>query len=188
MNRAVFLDRDGTINIDYGYISDEGDISYFPDVFSSLLRLQTGGFKLIVVSNQGGIALGYLDPETSGRINKRVVSDFAREGIIISGVYTCPHHPRGGAKWNDPDCRCRKPRPGMLKDAAAEHDIDLKASFMVGDKITDVGAGRNAGCSTVLVLTGQGKQALSERQSWEYLPDFIADNLKEAADHILGES
>jgi histidinol-phosphate phosphatase family protein len=150
MKPAVFLDRDGTLLTERGYLSDPAKIYFYPSVIPALRRLKKAGFRLIVVTNQSGVGRGYFSLATLGRINRRFLSLLRAKGVVLDGIYFCPHAPGAG-------CRCRKPKPYLLNRAAARWKIPLSASFVVGDQMTDVGLARAAGAQPVLVLTGSGR-------------------------------
>ncbi len=138
MTRALFLDRDGTLIVDTGYPRDPALVELLPSAVDMLLELQKT-FTLIIISNQSGIGRGLISEAEAAAVHARVIELFAAEGVTFAGAYYCPHGP-------DEGCRCRKPAPGLLEDAAREHGIDLATSIMIGDKPSDVAAGRAAGC------------------------------------------
>ena len=144
--RAVFLDRDGTIIVDRGYLADPDGVALLPGAVTALRTLRARGYALVVVSNQSGIARGLIRPDEHARVAARVVELLASEGVPLDAAYYCPHGPDDG-------CACRKPAPGMLRQAAEAHCIDLTASLMVGDKASDLEAGRAAGCKTAFLGT-----------------------------------
>lgn len=136
--RALFLDRDGVINVDHGYVARAQDFEPVEGVFDALRAAAAKGYLLVVVTNQSGIGRGYFSQEDYDRLEGHMRQLFASEGIDLAGIYHCPHDPAAA-------CQCRKPEPGMLLRAAREHEIDLAQSVMVGDKLTDVAAGQAAG-------------------------------------------
>ena len=138
MTRALFLDRDGTLIVDVGYPRDPALVELLPSAADMLRDLQQT-FTLIIISNQSGIGRGLITEAEAAAVHARVIELFAAEGVTFAGSYYCPHAP-------DAACRCRKPAPGLLEDAAHEHGIDLARSIMIGDKPSDVAAGRAAGC------------------------------------------
>ena len=144
MRRAVFLDRDGTLMEDRGYLADPVGVRLLAGAAEALRSLRKSGALLVLVSNQSGIARGLIRHEQHERVHERFRELLAAEGVVLDGCYYCEHGP-------DEGCGCRKPRPGMLHAAAREHGIDLAASIMVGDKASDVAAGRAAGCTTALL-------------------------------------
>lgn len=154
--RAVFLDRDGTINVEVQYLSRVEDFQFIPGVPFALKRLKEAGFLLVVVTNQSGIGRGYYDEAALDAIHEHMHADLASFGISIDACYFCPHHPEHATGDYRRECACRKPFPGMLVQAAQDLDIDLSRSYMIGDKLADVEAGINAGCTSIMVLTGYG--------------------------------
>ena len=174
MRRAVFLDRDGCVIEDVGFLTEPDQIRILPGAVEGLRRVHEAGFELVIVSNQSGVARGYLDELRLAEINERLTAILLGEGIPIVGVYCCPHHPEGAVARYAVDCDCRKPKPGMLLRAAREHELDLSASAMVGDSVRDVEAGKAAGCR-LGILIGEEPHA-----SWPVVRD-----LADAADVIL---
>lgn len=150
MTRALFLDRDGTLTIDVGYPRDPALVEVIPGAIEALRELQAT-WKLVIISNQSGVARGLITDAEMNAVHARVVEVFAAGGVRFAGAYYCPHAVDAG-------CRCRKPAPGMLLDAAAELGIDLASSAMVGDRQSDLDAGRNAGVPT-LIMFGSWAQA-----------------------------
>ncbi len=156
MDRAVFLDRDGTINVEIEFLHLPEEFRFIPGAPQAIRLLNEAGFRVIVVTNQSGIARGYYDEAAVIRLHGFVDSQLARFGARIDAYYFCPHHPEYGIGDYGTECDCRKPGPGMLLRAAADFSLDLHASFMVGDKLADIRAGLNAGCRPMLVRTGYG--------------------------------
>lgn len=152
MRPAVFLDRDGTIIEDEGYLADASRVRLLPGVIPALRSFRERGMMLVVVSNQSGIPRGLITAEQHAQVSARFEAVLMSEGVPLDATYYCEHLPEEG-------CGCRKPRPGMLEQAAREHGIDLSRSWMVGDKLSDIAAGRAAGCRTALL--GEGKDAAS---------------------------
>ena len=143
--RAVFLDRDGTLIVDHGYLRDPGEVLLLTGVAEALYDLKRFGFSLVLVSNQSGIGRGIITEEQANQVHRRLISCLNACGITLDGAYYCPHSPWQG-------CSCRKPSPGMLIKAATELTLDLARSFMIGDRPTDVEAGRRAGCRSILLM------------------------------------
>jgi len=158
--KAVFMDRDGTINVEVEYLSQVKDFQFIPGVPWALKCLKNAGFLLVVVTNQSGIGRGYYDEADLAALHGHMHADLASYGAAIDACYFCPHHPEHGTGDYRRECGCRKPLPGMLQQAALDLDIDLAASFMIGDKLADVEAGLAAGCRSLLVLTGHGPSQL----------------------------
>jgi D,D-heptose 1,7-bisphosphate phosphatase len=174
-NKAVFLDRDGTLIINRHYGSDPDEIELLDGVAEGLLQLREVGYKLVLVSNQSGVARGYFDEGAVVRMHDRLQRMLYRHGVALDSLEYCPHHPEGVAPSYAVECSCRKPAPGMLLRAARKHSVNLSASWMVGDIEADVEAGRRAGAQTVLV----GPEISLTP------PDFRAENFTEAVSHIL---
>jgi len=145
-NKAAFLDRDGTINIDGGYISTWDRFHFLPGAIDALAKLRDDGYALIVVTNQSGIGRGFFTERDFFDITSRLSDELLRIGISILATYNCPHMP-------SEYCKCRKPQPGLLLQAARDHAIDLSQSIMVGDKMTDVEAGIAAGVGNSYLIS-----------------------------------
>ncbi|HYG57567.1 MAG TPA: HAD family hydrolase, partial [Symbiobacteriaceae bacterium] len=148
---GVFLDRDGTVNADPGYLHDPDQLRLLPGAAEAIARLNRRGVPVILVTNQAGIARGLYTETDFWRVQERLSGELGKAGARLDAVYFCPHHPDGTVLPYRVVCQCRKPRPGMLLRAAAEHGLDLSTSFMIGDRPSDVQAGASAGCRTVLV-------------------------------------
>jgi D-glycero-D-manno-heptose 1,7-bisphosphate phosphatase len=152
---AVFLDRDGVINQETGYVHKVDEFDFIDGVFAACRVMSKAGYRLIIITNQAGIARGYYTEDDFHLLTKWMLDTFRQQGVEIDGVYYCPHHPVYGVGGYRRDCDCRKPAPGMILHAAQEHSLDLQHSILVGDKVTDVEAGRAAGVGCcVLVQTG----------------------------------
>ncbi len=175
--KAVFLDRDGTINKDVSYCRRIEDFKILPGVPEAIKLLNDHNFKVIVVTNQSGIARGYFTKETLSGINQHMKEELIKHGAIIDDIYYCPHHP-------DDYCDCRKPKPKLILQAAAEHKISTKSSYMIGDDPKDIKAGKNAGCKTIWLNGSTTTFLATESQK----PDNISQNLLEAAKWILQDS
>ena len=176
--KAVFLDRDGTINVDPGYLGDPEKFHFLPGVVNALTRLREAGYLIFVISNQSGIARGFFRDEDLRKIHDKMTAALRAEGIALDGIYYCPHHPAE-------QCSCRKPSPALVLEASRSYDIDLRGSFFIGDRVSDIETGKNAGCSTILVLTGAGEEALRELPASRQ-PDHVARDLFVAVSWILG--
>jgi D-glycero-D-manno-heptose 1,7-bisphosphate phosphatase len=161
-HKAVFLDRDGTINVEVQYLSQVKDFQFIPGVPWALKCLKEAGYLLVVVTNQSGIGRGLYDEAALDTIHSHMHEDLAKFGASIDACYFCPHHPEHATGDYRQECGCRKPLPGMLQQAALDLDIDLAASFMIGDKLADVEAGLAAGCTSLLVLTGYGSGQVAQ--------------------------
>lgn len=173
--RAVYLDRDGTINEDVDYLSDPDGLVMIDGAAASIKRLNEAGVPVIVISNQSGVGRGYFSEEAVEAVNERLESLLGAEGARLDGVYYCAHRP-------EEDCGCRKPRTGLVERAAKEHGIDNSSSYVVGDKASDMGLAANIGASGVLVLTGKGAE---ERKKLSVSPDFVADDITGAVEWIM---
>jgi D-glycero-D-manno-heptose 1,7-bisphosphate phosphatase len=152
--RAIFLDKDGTLVENIAHNADPARIRLMPGVAEGLRALSRMPYRLFIVTNQPGLALGLITDAQFLRLSRSLEALFAGEGCTLSGVYFCPHHPAGVVRRFAATCDCRKPKPGLLRDAAAEHGLDLAGSWMIGDILNDVEAGRRAGCRTVFVDNG----------------------------------
>lgn len=183
---AVFLDRDGTINEEKNYLHRIEDFTFIPGVPEAIRRLKEAGYKVIVVTNQSGVARGYFSRADVDRLHEHIQRELAKIETAVDAFYLCPHHPEKGQGEFKVDCDCRKGKPGMLLQAAAEHGIDLTASWMVGDKRADLEAGRAAGCRSLLVRSGYGAGELAKGAG--ELAEAVVDDLSAAADYILGEA
>ena len=173
---AVFLDRDGTLIEERGHLADPSEVVFYPDAVEALRRLQEH-FLLFLVTNQPWVARGILTLEDVNRVNARVVSHLATHGVTITAVYVCPHERSDG-------CSCIKPNPYFLHKAAAEHGVDLRRSFTVGDHPHDVEFARSVGARGIYVRTGHGSKHLGELRADE----IVVAGIGEAADWILGAS
>jgi len=182
---AIFIDRDGTLNEDIGYVSTPDDLVLYPWAAEAVRMVNQSGLLAIVITNQSGIARGMYTEERLSSIHLRMIEQLACEGARIDAVYYCPHHPEVGDVRYRIACDCRKPRIGMLDRAARDHRIDLKRSFVVGDKASDINLAGNAGARSALVLTGYGRETLTHPDLWPCEPEIIAENLLEAVKQIL---
>jgi D-glycero-D-manno-heptose 1,7-bisphosphate phosphatase len=182
---AVFIDRDGTLNEDIGYVSTPDELVLYPWAAEAVRLVNESGLLSIVITNQSGIARGMYTEEELASIHFRMIEQLSRQGARIDAVYYCPHHPEVGDARYRIACDCRKPRIGMLDRAARDHRIDLARSFVVGDKASDIKLAGNAGARSALVLTGYGRETLSHPDRWPCEPEIIAENLLEAVKRIL---
>jgi len=177
MEKAVFLDRDGTIIEDIGYPHERSKIKFLPRVSKAVRLLNENGFKVIVVTNQAGVARGYFTEETVKEINKYIQESLAKERAFIDKIYYCPHHVEGVIEEYRKECYCRKPNPGMIEKAAHDFGIDLENSFVIGDKSSDIEAGCRAGCKTIL-LTAENPSINGKETA--VTSDYTAPDLYEA--------
>jgi D-glycero-D-manno-heptose 1,7-bisphosphate phosphatase len=157
----------------------------YPWAAEAVRLINAAGLKVIVITNQSGVARGLYTEETLNAIHARMIEDLAREGARIDAVYYCPHHPEIGDARYRIACRCRKPQTAMLDAASKEHNIDLAGSYVVGDKPSDIQLAYNAGVRAALVLSGYGRQTLLHRDRWPCEPAIVADNLLDAVKQIL---
>jgi D,D-heptose 1,7-bisphosphate phosphatase len=186
MMRAVFLDRDGVISEEVGYLSDVNQLQLIPEAAQAVHLLNATGLKVIIITNQSGVARGFFSEAQVREVHREMEKMLSAQRAYIDAIYYCPHYPAGIVEHYRRECDCRKPSPGMLARAADEHDIDLTQSYLVGDKLTDVECAQRVGVRGVLVLTGYGKEEetkLDDASSAK--PVFIAQNLFEAAQWII---
>lgn len=184
---AVFLDRDGTINVEAGYIRELDNLVLMPGAAEAIRRLNERGVPVMLATNQSGPARGYYPEAWVHALHERLVSLLAAQGARLDDLYYCPHLPDGTVPAYTQACRCRKPEPGMLEDAASKHGIDLTRSYMIGDKATDVEVGQRVGARTVLLRSGYGEQVLDGSYQWTVQADHVADTLVEAIDWVLAD-
>lgn len=183
---AVFLDRDGTINEQMGYINHLSRFHLLPGVAEAIRLLNEHQIPVVVVTNQSGLARGYFPQSLLDEVHETMVRLLAEQGARLDGIYVCPHHPEAKEERYRKDCACRKPRTGLLDQAAAELHLDLARSFLVGDRWSDITCALRAGCTPVLVLTGYGRgdyQYIGPRQ--EMQPALVAEDLLAAVRWIL---
>ena len=176
---AVFLDRDGTLNHDSGYVRTPNAFSVFPESGPAVAQLNRAGLLVIVVTNQSGIARGIISHEDLSKIHEKLRLEMKRHGASIDDIFVCPHHPNDG-------CRCRKPQTGMLEEAARRFDVDLTRSYMVGDKDLDVQLANRVGAKGILVLSGPvNREAIAASTSGTVKAQVVAKGIREAVDWIL---
>jgi D-glycero-D-manno-heptose 1,7-bisphosphate phosphatase len=180
-NRAVFLDRDGTIIDDVGYLSSAKGIHFIKGAITAMAALKKMGFKLIVVTNQSGVARGFFPESFVAVAHARLQKLLRPRNAAVDAFYYCPHHPDGTIKKYAKKCQCRKPLTGMLKQAKKDWNIDLKQSYMIGDHAADVLLGQNGGLTSIFVQTGHGRQEMTKIKSLQKQPDYIARSIRGAA-------
>jgi len=183
-NKAVFLDRDGTIVEDYGYITIWNKDLLIPNSIEAIKLLNDNHYKVIVVTNQAGIAHGFITEEDVILFNKQMKEEIEWQGAKIDAFYYCPFHNNGKIEKYKKDADCRKPNPGMLKRAEKEFNIDLSQSWIIGDQKTDIDAGNSVGCRSILVLTGHGNREL-ENDDNDINFDHLSDNLYDAVNKVI---
>ncbi|MBU0484049.1 MAG: D-glycero-beta-D-manno-heptose 1,7-bisphosphate 7-phosphatase [Proteobacteria bacterium] len=188
MRPAVFLDRDGTINEQMGYVNHLSRFVMLPGVVAAVRMLNEHDLPVVVVTNQSGLARGYFPESLLDAVHDKMKEELAAGGAHLAGIYVCPHHPEGKEERFRVDCNCRKPKIGLFEQAARELDLDLARSYVVGDRWSDLKAGRKCGATPVLVLTGYG------RGDYEYIgpsqeiqPRFVAENLPAAVKWIIDD-
>jgi len=178
---AVFLDRDGVVNKNRSdYVKNWSEVTFLPGVFDALRRLAQADFAIVLITNQSAVGRGIISYQEAVHINQRVVETIRARGGRVDGAYLCPHHP-------DANCECRKPRPGLLLQAADELDLDLGRSYVIGDAITDMQAADAAGAQPILVLTGRGQEQVRKAGLADAPPWLVVADLGAAVDHILNE-
>ena len=178
--KAVFVDRDGTLIVEKGFLSDPDGVEVIPGAIEAVKKLNDEGFAVIVVSNQSGVARGYFGEDAVVKVNDRVKSLFAKGGAKIEALYYCPHYADGSVEEYAIDCPCRKPGTGMVEKAVRE--LNVVPAFVIGDRKSDVELGKNLGVPAVLVLSGYGKEQPDEVVK---MADFVAEDISSAVDWIL---
>lgn len=189
MTQAVFLDRDGTLNIERGYLREVEQLDLYTGAAKAVKRLNDAGILTFLTTNQSGPARGFYDEDHVKALLERLETLLWNEAEAkLDGLYYCPHHPRGVVEVYKANCRCRKPEIGMIKEACNAHpNIDLANSYVIGDKATDVELGVNAGAKSILLKTGYGQRVLEGKyQSLEHTPTHVCEDITHAVDVILG--
>lgn len=184
-NKAVFIDKDGTLLIDVPYNVNPEFIEFNEYAIEALKLLHEQGYKIIIISNQPGVALGYFTESELTVVGETIATRLQENGIALTGFFYCPHYPSGKNKTYAMSCNCRKPQPGLITIAADEMHIDVMQSWMIGDILHDVEAGNRAGCRTIFL--DNGNETEWDINEWRK-PDFITGNLLEAAQHIISEA
>jgi len=183
---AVFIDRDGTISEEVGYVNHPSRFRLFPYSSEAIRILNESGWLAILVTNQAGVARGYFSEDVIKQIHQQLESALHEESARLDAIYYCAHHPSIGEPPYRFDCDCRKPKTGLIDRAAADFEIDLERSWMVGDRYGDIELARNAGLHSALVLSGYGRGEWEyQRDSWKLEPEVVAENLLEAAKVII---
>ena len=179
---TVFLDRDGTLNVDTGYVKSPDDFTVLPGVGAALARLKQAGARLVVVTNQSGLGRGYFSSRDLEAIHSKLRLVLAEDGVTLDGLYFCPHHP-------DDHCNCRKPARGMIDRAHAELKVDLSRAYVIGDSIRDIELAKQVGARSLLVMTGpSGAEALADLMARDLPPDYVAEELSQAVDWIVAHA
>ena len=185
--RAIFLDRDGTISEEVGYVNHLSRYRLMPNSLEAIRIANGAGFKVIVTTNQSGVARGYFGESLVHQVHARLTGWAEAAGARLDAIYFCPHHPQEGAPPYRAACDCRKPRPGMILRAAREHGLDLARCYAVGDGLVDLEAAAAAGVPGVLVLTGYGRGLVEhQRERLRAQPLRIVEDLLEAVRFIVG--
>ncbi len=189
MKPAVFIDRDGTINEQRGYINHVSRFILLPGVGQAIYLLNKNDYLVVVTSNQSGVAHGYFPVELVHETHELMKRELAKDNAYLDGVYFCPHHPNGVVSGYNKQCTCRKPGTGLIEKAASDLEIDMDRSFVIGDRWLDIEFARNAGIPGILVLTGYGRGDL------EYViprkkikPFFVAEDLPRAVAWLLAQN
>ncbi|MCI0660622.1 MAG: HAD family hydrolase [Acidobacteria bacterium] len=187
--RAILIDRDGTINEDVGFITQLSQLRLYNFAGESIKLINEAGRHAIVITNQSGIARGLFNEDFLLRLHGRIESLLSRDGARIDAFYFCPHHPEFGEPPYRQDCDCRKPKAGMIRQAARDFNLELKECYVIGDRYRDVEMAHTAGAHSLMVMTGYGRaEYMSEHDSWPQQPEHVAENLLEAVKWILRES
>lgn len=186
--RAVFIDRDGTISEEVGYVNHPSRYRVFPYSAAAIELLHNAGWLAIVVTNQAGVARGYFSEEMIKKVHLELERQLESNGSKLDAVYYCAHHPTVGELPYRKDCDCRKPKPGLIQQATLDFDIDLKSSWMVGDRYSDIEMAHNAGLKAAFVLSGYGRGEWEyQRPNWIHQPDLVCENLLQAVQSIIGD-
>ncbi len=178
--QGVFVDRDGTINVDKGYVYKQEEFEYIPGAVDALRLLTEKRVKIYIVTNQAGIARGIYTESDFKALTRHMLDDLARRGVEVADVLYCPHHPEGSVAAYSVACRCRKPSPGMLESVMDKEGLDSSCLALIGDKNSDIDAGRSLGIRTYLVNTGYGSQHKNATHA-----DHVVQDLGEAVRHLL---
>ncbi|MFQ5669432.1 MAG: D-glycero-alpha-D-manno-heptose-1,7-bisphosphate 7-phosphatase [Acidobacteriota bacterium] len=186
MRPAIFLDRDGTVCREVGYVNHPSRLHLLPGAAPAICQARSGGYLCVLVTNQAGVARGYFTEPTIKATHVRLQQLLAAGGALLDGIYYCPHHPTAGHPPYRFACPCRKPRPGMLLQAARDLHIELAHSVVIGDKISDVEMGHVVGARGILVRTGYGRgEEAFGQPHWSTRPDHVSDGLQEAIRWIV---
>jgi len=178
MYRAIFMDRDGTVSEEVGYMYHSGLYKVFSWAGPAIRKINEQGMKAVLITNQSGVGRGYFDEVSVQEVHNILRTELAAHGAKLDGVYVCIHHPDAG-------CGCRKPNPGMLLQAQRELQIDLTQSFVIGDRYLDIETARKVGAKGILVLTGNGREEQAQHRTNAHQPDFVAENLMDAVNAIF---
>jgi D-glycero-D-manno-heptose 1,7-bisphosphate phosphatase len=181
LRRAIFIDRDGTLSEEVGYVNHPSRFRLFPYAAEALKMLHEDGWLAIVITNQAGVARGYFSEAMLQTVHELMASQLKAAGTGVDAIYYCAHHPSAGDLPYRSECDCRKPKPGLINRAAHDFNIDLKRSWMIGDRYSDVELAHNAGVRSTLVMSGYGRGEWEhQRQNWKHQPDMTAEDLVDA--------
>ena len=184
--RAVFIDRDGTISEEVGYINHPSRFQIFPYSAQAIRTLNENGWLAILTTNQAGVARGYFAEEMVHEVHAKLSSELAKDAAHLDAIYFCAHHPTVGEPPYRLNCDCRKPKPGLIFRAAKDFDIDLTQSWMVGDRYSDIELAHNAGVNSAFVMSGYGRGEWEfQRANWKQQPDLIGEDLLEIVESIV---
>ena len=185
-NIGVFIDRDGTISEEVGYVNHVSRYQVYPWTAEAIRNFNAADLKVIVVTNQAGVARGYFTEELVKQVHEKLVTEMTQAGARFDAIYYCPHHPSVGEPPYRQSCNCRKPKIGMLERAAVEFGIEVRQSFVIGDRYGDIELAHNAGARSIFVLSGYGLGEYEyQRHNWKRQPDWIAKDLLEASHRVL---
>jgi D-glycero-D-manno-heptose 1,7-bisphosphate phosphatase len=185
-HKAVFLDRDGTVNEEVGYVNHVERFTLLPRVGEAIRLLNQNGLKTVVITNQSGVARGYFPESLVSLVHQKMQELLKKDGAHLDGIYYCPHHPDVGAPPYRQKCRCRKPEPGLIEEAVKDLDLDLRRCYMIGDRGVDIEFAHRVGAKGILVLTGYGKGEWEYwGRQWKESPEYVAQDLFEAVRWIL---
>lgn len=176
-DKAVFIDRDGTINVNVEYLDNPQNFQMYPGVGEGIKKLQESAFKIIVITNQSGIARGFFSEKTLEEIHRRMIKELLAKGASVDAIYYCPHHP-------EDNCDCRKPKTGLFEKAVKDHGIDVFKSYLIGDRMLDVEAGHKMGLKTVLIPEKKEMVRREMAQS-EIKPDYLCNDFYSGVEWIL---
>ena len=184
---AVFIDRDGTISEEVGYVNHPSRFRVFPYSSEAIRILNESGLLAIVITNQAGVARGYFAEDVILKVHNQLKQDLENNSARLDAIYYCAHHPSVGEPPYRLDCDCRKPKTGLIEQATSDFDIDTAASWMAGDRYSDVELARNAGLRSAFLLSGYGRGEWEyQSQNWKHKPDLVCENLLEAVKLIVG--
>jgi len=186
VRKAAFIDRDGTISEEVGYINHPSRFRLFPYSAQAIKMLNENEWLVIVVTNQAGVARGYFTEDLIRQVHQTMAEDLKRENAHLDAIFYCAHHPTVGEPPYRTDCDCRKPKPGLIKRAVTELEIDLAQSWMIGDRYSDVELARNAGVKSAFIFSGYGRGEWEHQSAgWTHQPDLVSDNLLAAVEAIV---